>query len=207
MKYTLMRGLIPVCITLLAISFGLLTASCNDSAIPEVELPEQSSLDTPESYMKAIGKAQANLFAHASSAMREMDEAEFEKVMHNVEKVIQRSPVFESFSIADEDFEVRKFSQEEYVMQSEWHEENQDDFLDALSPIISPEIYGEIQSLITEFVTMYGGADVDMTGWREIMHGASQDALALAQETGNMSCNSPQQITVNQASLNFQQAI
>ncbi len=127
--------------------------------------------------------------------------------MHNVEKVIQRSPVFESFSIADEDFEVRKFSQEEYVMQSEWHEENQDDFLDALSPIISPEIYGEIQSLITEFVTMYGGADVDMTGWREIMHGASQDALALAQETGNMSCNSPQQITVNQASLNFQQAI
>ena len=34
-----MRGLIPICLTLLAISFGLLIASCNDSAIPEVELP------------------------------------------------------------------------------------------------------------------------------------------------------------------------
>ena len=34
-----MRGLIPVCITLLAVSFGLLIVSCNDSAIPEVELP------------------------------------------------------------------------------------------------------------------------------------------------------------------------
>ena len=39
MKQILMRGLIPVCITLLAVSFGLLIASCNDSAIPEVELP------------------------------------------------------------------------------------------------------------------------------------------------------------------------
>lgn len=33
------RGLIPVYIALLAVSFGLLIASCNDSAIPEVEFP------------------------------------------------------------------------------------------------------------------------------------------------------------------------
>lgn len=46
-----MRGLIPVCITLLAVSFGLLIASCNDSAIPEVEFPvpdeEQTTLIRP----------------------------------------------------------------------------------------------------------------------------------------------------------------
>ncbi len=45
------RGLIPVCITLLAISFGLSIASCNDSAIPEVEFPvpdeEQTELIPP----------------------------------------------------------------------------------------------------------------------------------------------------------------
>lgn len=46
-----MRGLIPVCLPLLAISSGLLIASCNDSAIPEVELPvpdeEQIKLTPP----------------------------------------------------------------------------------------------------------------------------------------------------------------
>ncbi len=111
MKYTFMRGLIPVCLTLLAISFGLLIASCNDSAIPEVELPEQSSLDTPESYLKAIAKAQTNLLSHASSAMREMDEEEFEKVMGNAEKVLERSPVYTQYYSAEGDFEVKKFSQ------------------------------------------------------------------------------------------------
>ena len=197
MKHTLTRGLIPVCLTLLAISFGLLIASCNDSAVSEIELPEQSSLDTPESYLKAIAKAQTNLVAHASSAMREMDEEEFEKVMRNAEKVLERSPVFESFSIADEDFEVKKFSEEEYVMQGEWYEENRDDFLDALSPIFSPEIMGEIAGLMNEFLTVYGTADMDTTGYRAIMQKASQDALAY--EAG--SCSSPQQITVNQASI------
>ncbi len=199
MKHTLTRGLIPVCLTLLAISFGLLIASCNDSAVSEIELPEQSSLDTPESYLKAIAKAQTNLFSHASSAMREMDEEEFEKVMRNAEKVLERSPVYKHYSQAEGDFEVRKFSEEEYRLQTEQYESDRQDFLDALSPIISPEIYGEIQSLITEFVTVHGGAEVDTTGWREILHRASQDALA--QETGSLSCSSPQQITVSQASI------
>ena len=39
MEHTLKRGLIPVWLTLLAISFGLLLASCNDSAVSEIELP------------------------------------------------------------------------------------------------------------------------------------------------------------------------
>ncbi len=192
-----MRGLIPICITVLAVSFGLLIASCNDSAIPEVELPEQNSLDTPEAYLRAIAKAQTNLVSHASSAVREMDEEEFEKVMRNVEKVIQRSPVFKSYSITDEDLTVKKFSQEEYVMQSEWREENRDDFLDALSPIISPEILEDISGLMHDFLTVYGTADIDTTGYRAIMQQASQDALSY--EIG--SCGNSQQITVNQASI------
>ncbi len=67
MKYLPMRGLNPVRITLLAISFGLLIASCNDSAIPEVEvdLPEQNSFDTPEAYIEAIAKAQTNLVSQS----------------------------------------------------------------------------------------------------------------------------------------------
>lgn len=201
MKYLPMRGLNPVRITLLAISFGLLIASCNDSAIPEVEvdLPEQNSFDTPEAYIEAIAKAQTNLVSHASSAMREMDEEEFEKVMRNAEKVLERSPVYSQYYSAEGDFEVKKFSEEEYRLQTERYESDRQDFLDALSPIISPEIYGEIQSLITEFVTVYGGAEVDTTGWKKIMHKANQDALA--QETSSLSCSSPQQITVNQASI------
>ena len=72
--------------------------------------------------------------------MREMDEEEFEKVMGNAEKMLERSPVYTQYYSADGDFEVKKFSQEEYVMQNEWHKENRDDFLDALSPIITPRI-------------------------------------------------------------------
>jgi len=94
------------------IAFGLLVfvSGCSDKQVTEIDLPEQNSLDTPEAYLKAIAKAQTNLVGHASSAMREMDEEKFEKVMRNVEKVIQRSLVFESYSPADKDFEVRKFS-------------------------------------------------------------------------------------------------
>lgn len=126
-----------------------------------------------------------------------MDEEEFEKVMRNVEKVIQRSPIFESYSLEDEDFEVRKFSQEEYVMQSEWHEENQADFIDALSPIISPEIMEKISGLVNEFLTVYGTADIDTTGYRAILQQASQDAIVY--ESG--SCSNSQQIIVNQANI------
>ncbi len=129
--------------------------------------------------------------------MREMDEEEFEKVMRNAEKVLERSPVYKHYSQAGEDFEVKKFSQEEYVMQGEWYEEHRSDFLDALSPIISPEIMEEISGLMNEFQAVYGSADMDTTGYRAIMQKASQDALAY--EAG--SCSNPQQITVNQASI------
>ena len=57
----------------------------------------------------------------------------------------------------------------------------------------------EIEELMTEFIAVYGGAEVDTTGWREIMHRVSQDAFA--QETGSLSCSSPQQITVSHASI------
>ncbi len=92
----------------------MLVSGCFDDQITEVDQPEQNSLNTPESYLKAIAKAQTNLFAHASSAMREMDEEEFEKVMGNVEKVLERSPVYKTISQAEGDFQVRKFSEEEY---------------------------------------------------------------------------------------------
>ena len=131
-------GLIPVCLTLLAISFGLLIASCNDSAIPEVELPEQSSLDTPESYLKAITKAQTDLLSHATSAMREMDDGEFEQVMHNVENVLESSPVYQAYLKSEGDFEVKKFSEEEYN-QNEWYESSRDDYLKAFNPIVPME--------------------------------------------------------------------
>ncbi|MCY4170948.1 MAG: hypothetical protein OXF08_05030 [Bacteroidetes bacterium] len=77
------------------IAFGLLVfvSGCYDNQITEIDLPEQNSLDTQEAYLKAIAKAQTHLVSHASSAMREMDEEEFEKVMRNVEEVIQRSPI------------------------------------------------------------------------------------------------------------------
>ncbi len=84
-------------------------------------------------------------------------------------------------------------------MQNHWYESNRDDYLDALSPIIPPEYLMEIESLMTEFFTAYGGADVDTTGWRAIMRRTSQDALA--KETGTFGCSSPQQITVNHASV------
>ncbi len=96
------KTLSPLPIFLLA--FGLLIAGCNDSAVTEIEFANQQSLDTPEAYLKAIAKAQTNLFTHASSAIREMDEKEFEKVMGNVEKVLQRSPVWEEYSKAEGDF-------------------------------------------------------------------------------------------------------
>ncbi len=49
-------------------------------------------------------------------------------------------------------------------MQNEWHKENRDDFLDALSPIIPQESMMEIEELMTEFIAVYGGAEVDTTG-------------------------------------------
>lgn len=82
-------------------------------------------------------------------------------------------------------------------MQSEWHEENQADFIDALSPIISPEIMEKISGLVNEFMTVYGTADIDTTGYRSILQQASQDALVY--ESG--SCSNSQQITVNQANI------
>ena len=82
-------------------------------------------------------------------------------------------------------------------MQSEWREENRADFLDALSPIISPEIMEEVSGLMNEFLTVYGTADIDTTGYRAIIQQASQDAIVY--ESG--SCSSSQQITVNQASI------
>ncbi len=128
-----------------------------------------------------------------------MDEEEFEKVMGNVEKVLERSPVYKPISQAEGDFQVRKFSEEEYRLQIERYESDRRDFLDAFSPIIPPEYLMEIENLTTEFATVYGGTEIDTTGWREIMHRASQDALA--QGTGTLNCSSPQQITVNQASI------
>lgn len=82
-------------------------------------------------------------------------------------------------------------------MQNEWSKENRVDFLDALSPIISPEIMEEVGGLMNEFLTIYGTADMDITGYRAIMQKTSQDALSY--EAG--SCSSPEKISVSYASI------
>ncbi|MCY3629048.1 MAG: hypothetical protein OXG94_03430 [Bacteroidetes bacterium] len=200
MKQLFVRGFqFAALITCLAVSVAILTfvTGCNDSAVTEIEVDNQQSYDTPEAYLKAIAKAQTNLFTHASSAIREMDEKEFEKVMFNMEKamdnveVLQNSPVFDLTLQGDS--EVKKFSEEDY---RSW-ESNRSNYLDAFSPILSMEYLMEIETLMTEFATVYGTADIDTTGWRAIMQQASQDAIVY--ESG--SCSSSQQITVNQASV------
>lgn len=83
-------------------------------------------------------------------------------------------------------------------MQNEWWEENKGNFYSALNPIIPIESMMEMESLMTEFITVYGSAEVDTTGWRAIMQKANHDAMV--QGTG-LNCSSPEQIKVNQASI------
>ena len=185
--------------------FVLVVSGCNDSAITGVadnSKDQIDQLDTPESYIEAIALAQRNLFTHAQSAIREMDEEEFEKVMGNVEKVLERSPGYR----AEGDFVAKKFSEEEYVMQNtEWYKSNRDDILDAFDPIIPRESLMEIRRLTTEFFTIMESmdpAEIDTTAWQEIMRKTYQSKDAKFQEIGNVGCSSPQKIIpVNHASF------
>ncbi len=176
----------------------VLVSGCCDNQITEIDRPEQHSLDTPEAYLEAIAKVQQEIHQNISSAIRKMDEKEFGKVMGKVEKVIERSPVVEAYSKAEGNYSVRKFSEEEYVTQNGWWEENKGDLYSALDPIISMESMMKMESLMTEFYPMYGSAEVDTMGWRAIMQKAKQDGLAKG--TG-LSCSSPQKVKINKAGI------